>query len=79
VRVVERLVLGRRSTQAWSRSVAGREIASANTTPTMATAIPVLVVIGSPCRFSKPRGDGLTSDNAMQVARTGGQVADLAD
>jgi hypothetical protein len=24
-------------------------------------------------------GDSLTSDNALQVARTGGQVADLAD
>ena len=70
-------VLGRRSAQA--RSVAGREIASANATPTMATAIPVLVVTASPCRFSKSRGDSLTSDNALQVARAGGQVADLAD
>jgi hypothetical protein len=34
-----------------------------------ATAIPVLVVIASPCRFSKSRGDSLTSDNAPQVAR----------
>jgi hypothetical protein len=31
-------------------------------TPTMATEIPVVVVIVSPCRFSKSRGDSLTSD-----------------
>jgi hypothetical protein len=41
------------------------------------------VVIASPCRFSKSRGDSLTSDNALhnalQVARTAGQVADFAD
>jgi hypothetical protein len=37
------------------------------------------VVIASLCRFSKSRGDSLTSDNALQVARTAGQVADFAD